>query len=63
MAENEPQVVVMNATIFPWQREALVKRQRDLGLLTLSETLRYVLSEALPRPVVEPAEPVDAVAV
>lgn len=47
MAENEPQVVVINATIYPWQREALLKRQRELGLFSLSETLRYVLNEAL----------------
>lgn len=47
MAENDPQVVVINATIYPWQREELVKRQRELGLFSLSETLRSVLNEAL----------------
>lgn len=47
MAENDPQVVVINATIYPWQREELVRRQRELGLFSLSETLRSVLNEAL----------------
>lgn len=61
MAENDPQVVVINATIFPWQREALVRRQRELGLLSLSETLRSLLSEVLPRPVCEPVETAEAV--
>lgn len=50
MAENEQQVVVLNATIYPWQREALVRRQREMGVYSLSEALRQVLSEVLERP-------------
>lgn len=56
MAESDPQLVVINATIYPWQREELVKRQRELGLVSLSETLRSVLNKALRHNSVEMTE-------
>lgn len=48
--ESQAQVVVLNATIYPWQRSALMRRQRELGVVSLSEALRFVLGEALERP-------------
>ena len=56
MAESDPQLVVINTTIYPWQREELVKRQRELGLVSLSETLRSVLNKALRHNSVEMTE-------
>jgi hypothetical protein len=56
---NEEQaVVVINATIYNWQKEELRKRQEALGVFSLSEALRNALSEVLPRPaaLVEPEE-------
>jgi hypothetical protein len=53
---EEQAVVVINATIYNWQKEELRKRQEMLGVFSLSEALRNVLSEALPRPAATPAE-------
>ena len=47
---DELAVVVINATIYNWQKEALRQHQEVLGVFSLSEALRNVLSEALPRP-------------
>lgn len=48
--EETQAVVVINATIYPWQKQALQQRQSELGVRSLSEALRLVLNEALPRP-------------
>lgn len=53
---EEQAVVVINATIYNWQKEELRKRQETLGVFSLSEALRNVLSEALPRPAAAQAE-------
>lgn len=53
MAEDQG-IVVINATIYNWQKEELRKRQESLGVFSLSEALRNVLSEALPRPAINP---------
>lgn len=50
---EEQAVVVINATIYNWQKEELRKRQETLGVFSLSEALRNVLNEALPRPQAE----------
>jgi len=57
---EEQAVVVINATIYHWQKEELRKRQEAIGVYSLSEALRNVLSEALPRPVVVIPEPETA---
>jgi hypothetical protein len=43
-------VVPISATIYSWQREALERYQKTIGVFSLSEALRAVLSQALPRP-------------
>jgi len=48
--QDEPQVVVINATVYPWQRQALETYQQRIGVRTLSEALRSVLSQVLPKP-------------
>jgi hypothetical protein len=53
---EEQAVVVINATIYNWQKDALRERQEKLGVFSLSEALRNVLSEALPRPAAAPVE-------
>ena len=53
---EEQAVVVINATIYNWQKEELRKRQETLGVFSLSEALRNALSEVLTRPTAEPAE-------
>lgn len=60
---EEQAVVVINATIYNWQKEELRKRQEVLGVFSLSEALRNVLNEALPRPVAIPAVEAEAVTV
>lgn len=52
---DEPTVVAISATIYPWQREALERYQKKIGVFSLSEALRAVLSQALPHPE-QPAE-------
>lgn len=58
---EDPQVVIINATIYPWQREALEQFREDIGVRSLSEALRAVISRTLPRPEkpesVQPLEP------
>lgn len=44
---EEPSVVAISATIYPWQREALERYQKRIGVFSLSEALRAVLSQAL----------------
>jgi hypothetical protein len=57
---EEQAVVVINATIYNWQKEALRERQEKLGVFSLSEALRNVLSEALSRPAAPEVEAVSA---
>lgn len=57
---EEQAVVVINATIYNWQKEELRKRQEKLGVFSLSEALRNVLNEALPRPAAPEVEAVSA---
>lgn len=47
---EESAVVVINATIYPWQKQALLQKQREWCLLSLSETLRSILTSVLPHP-------------
>lgn len=53
---EEQGVVVINATIYNWQKDELRKRQETLGVFSLSEALRNVLSEVLTRPTAQPVE-------
>jgi hypothetical protein len=47
---EEQTVVVINATIYNWQKDALRQKQEALGVYSLSEALRSVLSEIFARP-------------
>lgn len=54
MPNERTPVVFINAKIYDWQKEELRRHQRRLGVLSLSEALRSVLSEAFPHLLVSP---------